>query len=204
MVTKKNYKSFTGLTEFHYGVLNADETGIVETSPERIEFAQEISVDTPQEITRASGDNKTAELAVANGPISVVTSFHKVPMEDKIKILGLKKVGSGVAYTPNMTPPHVACAFARTAEDGGTEWLGFAKGLFTMSSISGKSKEDGSIEFSKDEVNGEFMPRKVDGIEDEDEGTMFVFYDAKGSTTNRDFLFNLIFGKPHPDATPEV
>lgn len=200
--TKKNYKSFTGVKEFYYGVLDENEAGISGDAPERIEFLQNIAVENPSEISRAYGDNKVAELAMSNGPTTLATTFHKVPIEDKATLFGLKTVGSGdttgFAYTPNRTSPYVACAFARTAEDGGTEWLGFAKGMFMPPNVSGQSKQDGTVEFGSSEVSGEFMPREIDGIEDEDEGTMFVFYDPKGSTASRDFLFNLIFGKAHP------
>lgn len=200
-MAEKNYKSFTGLREFYYGVLNADETGIAGTAPERVKFLQNISVETPSEISRAYGDNQVAELATSNGPVTLATTFHKLPIQDKAALFGLKSIGpSGFAYTPNMTPPYVACAFARTAEDGGTEWLGFAKGLFMPPATTGSTKTDGSVEFGTDEVNAEFMSRPVEGIADEDEGTMFVMYDAKGETASRDFLFNLLFGLPHPDA----
>lgn len=201
MPNKKNYRSFTGIKEFYYGVLADDESGITEDAPEHVKFLQNISVDNPSEISRAYGDNRVAELAMSNGPTTLSTTFHKLPMEDKAKLFGLKAIGEGkgYAFTPNRRSPYVACAFARTAEDGGTEWLGFAKGMFMPPNTSGQTKEDGSVTFGNDEVSGEFMPREIDGIEGEDEGTMFVFYDAKGETTNRDFLFNLIFGKPHPD-----
>lgn len=201
---KKNYKTFTGVKEFYYGVLDNDDSGIVETAPERVKFLQNISVDNPSEISRAHGDNEVAELAMSNGPTTLSTTFHKLPIEDKATLFGLKTLGGGYAYTPNRKSPYVACAFARTAEDGGTEWLGFAKGMFMPPNTTGQSKQDGSVEFGSDEVSGEFMPREVDGIEDEDKGTMFVFYDAPGETTNRDFLFNLIFGKPHPEDVEEV
>lgn len=200
----KNYKSFTGIKEFYYGVLDEDTGMIVETSPERIEFLQNISVETPAEMSRAYGDNKLAELAMSNGPTTLSTTFHKLPIEDKAKLFGLKTVGTGYAYTPNRRSPYVACAFARTAEDGGTEWLGFAKGMFMPSNTSGTSKTDGSVEFGTDEVSGEFMSREVTGIDGEDEGTLFVFYDEPGATESRDFLFNLIFGVAHPDATEGV
>lgn len=199
----KNYKSFTGIKEFYYGVLDESTGGIVETAPERIEFLQNISVETPAEMSRAYGDNKLAELAMSNGPTTVTTTFHKLPIEDKAKLFGLKTVGTGYAYTPNRRSPYVACAFARTAEDGGTEWLGFVKGMFMPPNTSGASKTDGSVEFGTDEVSGEFMSREVTGIDGEDEGTMFVFYDAPETTDGRDFLFNLIFGVPHPDAVAE-
>lgn len=204
MPTNKNYKSFTGVKEFYYGVLDDADAGIIEEAPERVEFLQNISVENPSEISRAYGDNKVAELAMSNGPTTVATTFHKLPIEDKATLFGLKAVGTGLAYTPNRRSPYVACAFARTAEDGGTEWLGFAKGMFMPPNTTGQSKQDGSVEFGSDEVSGEFMPREVSGIDGEDEGTMFVFYDEPGQTESRDFLFSLIFGKAHPDAVEGV
>lgn len=198
-MAKKNYRSFTGIKEFHYGVLDADEAKIVETAPERIEFLQSIGVDTPQEISRAYGDNMVAELATSNGPVTLSTSFHKLPIEDRAKLLGLKTIAGGFAYTPEMRPPSVAAAFARTAEDGGEEWLFFLKGIFTVANIEGKSKEDGAVDFGTDEVNAEFMPRAVEGIEGEDKATMLVVYDAPGEHTNRNAMFQLVFGVKHPE-----
>ena len=41
----KNYHATTGIDEFYYGVLNAeDETKITGTAPERIKYLQEITV----------------------------------------------------------------------------------------------------------------------------------------------------------------
>lgn len=197
-MAKKNYRSFTGVKEFHYGVLDADETKIVETSPEHIDFLQNIAVDTPQEISRAFGDNMVAELATSNGPVTLTTSFHKLPIEDRAKLLGLKTVAGGYAYTPEMRPPMVAAAFARTAEDGGQEWLFFPKGIFTVSNIEGKTKEDGAVDFGSDEVSAEFMPRAIDGIEDEEKATMLVVYDEAGSNVNRNAMFEIVFGVKHP------
>lgn len=200
---EKNYKSFTGLKEFYYGDLNETEDGIVGTAPERIKFLTDISVETPSEISRAYGDNQVAELAISNGPTTLTTSFVKIPLEDRAKLLGLRQIGTGYARTANADRPYIACAFSRTTENGATQWLGFAKGLFMSGSITGNTKTDGAVTFGSDQVNAEFMPRAVVGLEDDEEGSMFIFEDAKGETTGRDFLFELIFGVSHPDATPE-
>lgn len=201
-MVKKSYKSFTGIKEFHYGELDEGETKIVGTAPEHVEFLQNIAVETPQAISRAYGDNMVAELATTNGPVTLTTTFHKLPIEDRAKLLGLKTIAGGYAYTPEMRPPHVACAFARTAEDGGEEWLFFTKGIFTGSNIEGKTKEDGAVDFGSDEVNAEFMPRPIEGVEGEDKATMLVVYDAQGTHTNRDAMFMLVFGVNHPDVVP--
>lgn len=198
--TEKNYKSFTGLKEFYYGKLNADDTGITGESPERIEFLQNISVETPQEIVKAHGDNTVAEMAVSTDVTTLTTTFHKIPIEDRAKLYGYETVNGMYGLSNEPKPPYVACVFARTAEDGGTEWLGFTKGIFTIASTEGQTKAD-SIEFTGDETSGEFMPREVDGVDKE--MTYLIAYDPAGETTQRDALFQAVFGVPHPDAPTE-
>lgn len=200
----KNYRAFTGLKEFYYGTLDESDTAIKEATPEHVKFLQEIGVETPQEVSRAFGDNAVAEMAVTNSPITLTTSFHKLPIEDKAKLFGLKTIAGGFAYTPNMSPPYVACAFARTAEDGGKEWLFFTKGMFMASGTTSRTKEDGAVDFGSDEVSAEFMPRELEGVVDDEQVSMLVVYDKAGSTTNRDAMFMLVFGKAHPDAVPGV
>ena len=199
-MAEKRYLSFTGLKEFYYGTLDGSDTAITETAPERIKFLKAISVEAAQEISRDYGDNVLAELAVTNGPTTLTTTFKTVPIEDKAKLFGLETIAGGYAYTPEMRPPYVACAFARTAEDGGTEWLFFLKGMFRMTGVTGSTKTDGAVEFGTDEVVGEFMPRAIDGLERSTEATRIVVYDAPGETTNRDAMFMKVFGVGHPDA----
>lgn len=199
----KVYRSFTGLKEFYYGEVNESDTGIVGLAPERIKFLQDIGVETAQEIVRAFGDNGVAELAVGNGSTTLSTSFHAIPIEDQTRLYGLRKLGGLVAHTPNNKPPYVACAFARTAENGGTEWLGLAKGMFTMPNEEGKTKEE-SVEFSSMETSGEFMPRTVTAVGETLDVTYLKGYDAPGETTNRDALFQAIFGVNHPEYVEPV
>ena len=198
----KNYRSFTGLKEFYYGVLDDTETGIIETAPERIKFLQNISIETPQEIAKAYGDNTVAEMAVSTDVTTLTTTFHKIPIEDRAKLYGYKEVNGMYALTAEPTPPYVACVFARTAEDGGTEWLGFAKGIFTIAATEGQTKGE-SIEFTGNETAGEFMPRKIEGVDEEI--TYLVAYDPAGETTQRDALFQAIFGTTYPgEGAPET
>lgn len=196
-VAKKNYRAFTGLKEFYYGELSDDDKKITAESPERVQFLQDIAISTPQEVVKAFGDNEVAELAVSTSTTTLSTTFHKLPIEDKIRLYGMKKVNGMAAVTNNMTPPYVACAFAKTAEDGGTEWIGFAKGMFTIPDENGKTKEE-SVEFGNAETSAEFMPREVEGS---NEKVVYLLgYDKPGETTNRDALFMAIFGVAHPDA----
>lgn len=193
----KNYKSFTGLKEFYYGVLNSDEDGIEEDEAERIEFLQEINVEIPQEVEKAHGDNKIAEIAIATDSINLTTTFHTIPVEDRAELYGWGGEDGEYHLPADPQPPYVACMFARTSEDGGMEWLGFPKGIFTMPEQGGNTKED-EVEFGSDETEGEFMQRKVDGI---DEETPFlVKKDKPGETEMRDKMYEQLFGTEHPEA----
>lgn len=199
-MAEKKYLSFTGLTEFYYGVLKPDDTGIEGTEATRIKFLQNISISTPQEIVKAYGDNSTAELAVSTDVTQLTTQFHHIPLEDRAIIYGWKTNSDdivGLQASPN--PPYVACMFARTREDGSREYIGFTKGKFMMADVEGETKGE-SVTFGSDSTQGEFMPRKVDGF-DEDM-TFLIAADEPGQTTNRDKLYKLIFGVDYP--TPEA
>ena len=194
----KSYKATTGVDEFYYGVLDPDngEISIIETAPERVKFLQEITVNAPQEIIKGYGDNGVAEMATSNGPVEVSTQFHKVPIEDRIKILGLDKSESGLfAYGKTDNPPYVAVVFAKTFEDGSKEWVGLPKGKFIKPEVSGSGKQE-SVEFSSDSVTGEFMDRSVTGF-DEDKSVIFAVSTAE-DTAQRDALFTAVFGAAYP------
>ncbi|OIK11977.1 phage tail protein [Bacillus sp. MUM 116] len=198
MAEQKNYRSSTGVDEFFYGEIGEGTTA---TSIERVKFLQNISVDMPQEITRAYGDNKTAEMAVSSGDITVTAQFHKVPIEDKQKLLGWETVEELTAAGSDDNPPYVAVVFAKTYEDGSREYVGLPKGIFTRPTVEGKTKEDGT-EFSSEEMEAQFMDREVEGFSKEK--SVIFAADKKGSTTNRDALFMKIFGKAYPTgSTPD-
>jgi phi13 family phage major tail protein len=198
MAETKSYKSSTGVDSFYYGILGADDIAL---SVEHVMFLQEIGVEMPQEITKASGDNRTAEMAVSAGDITVTGKFHKLPTEDKQKILGLEVVDGLTAMGSSDTPPYLAAVFAKTYEDGSREYVGLPKGIFTRPKIEGKSKEEGKVEFSSDEIEGQFMDRKVTGFIEEKSAIFGV--DKKGETTNRDAIFMKVFGKAFPTGTAE-
>lgn len=200
MAEQKSYKASTGIDSFYYGIIG---DGTVAASVEHVKFLQEIGVEMPQEITKASGDNKTAEMAVSAGDITVTGKFHKLPMEDKQKILGLEVVEGITAMGSSDNPPYLAVVFAKTYEDGSREYVGLPKGIFTRPKLEGKGKEDGKVEFSSDEIEGQFMDREVTGFADEKSAIFGV--DKKGETTNRDAIFMKVFGKAFPTevTTPE-
>jgi len=192
---EKNYRSSTGVDEFFYGEVG---DGTTATSVERVKFLQNISIEMAQDIVKAYGDNKVAEMAVSNGEISVSAAFHKIPVEDKQKLLGLETVDGVTAYGVTDNPPYVAVVFAKTYSDGSKEYVGLPKGIFTRPKIEGKTKEDG-VEFSSDEIEAQFMDRTVEGFSSEK--SVIFAVDKKGETTNRDAIFTKIFGKPYPVGT---
>ena len=82
-MAEKNYRASTGVDQFFYGILDPTEATIIEGELENVEFLQNITIEMPQEAVRAYGDNRTAEIAVASGNISVTGAFHTIPNEDK-------------------------------------------------------------------------------------------------------------------------
>ncbi|MGX0026567.1 phi13 family phage major tail protein [Staphylococcus cohnii] len=187
---EKNYRSFTGLTEFYYKVHGEDVQQV--TDPERIKYLQEISVSKDQNIEKAYGDNQVAEMAVANGTIEVEAGFHKLPLEDRVALFGLEKSEDGIVSVGNDTPPYVAVMFAKTMEDGSREYVGLPKGLFTFPELEGNTKEDG-VEFSSDSTTAEFMQAPVKGFEEEK--AMLLGHDAKGTSVMKDAIWEAIFGE---------
>ena len=190
----KNYKSFTGLTGFHY---KAEGTEVAEV--ERVEYLQEISVSKDQSIEKAYGDNVVAEMAVTNGTVELSATFHKLPIEDRAVIFGLETHTNGAVAVGNNTPPDVAVMFTKTMEDGSAEYVGLPRGKFTFPEVTGTKKQD-SVEFSQDQSTGEFMQAPVDGFAEEQ--TMILGHDEAGSTVMRDFIYKAVFGEAHPEATP--
>ena len=200
MAGEKKYLSATGVDEFHYGILNAGGTGIVAAAPERVEFLQDIEVAMSSEITRAYGDNKVAELGVSHGAVGVSGNFHKIPETDKSALLGLETSSGGLlsAHGSADNPPYVAIIFAKTYEDGSTEYVGLPKGKFLKTSIKGTSKQ-GNTTFSQDAISAEFMDRAVAGFDKQK--SVVVGADDAAATTKRDAIFLAIFGVPYPVTT---
>ena len=192
---QKVYRSSTGVDEFYYGEVGE---GTIADYIERVKFLQNINVEMPQEITRARGDNKTAEMAVSSGDISVTSSFHKIPIQDKQRLLGLEVVDGLTAMGSEDNPPYVAVVFAKTHEDGSREYVGLMKGIFTRPNITGQTKGE-TTEFTSEEIAAQFMDREVEGF-DKEKSVIFG-YDPAGQTTQRDKLFQKVFGMPYPTAT---
>lgn len=194
MAEEKNYRASTSVDEFYYGIIG---DGTTASEIERIKFLQNITVEMPQEIVRAYGDGTTAEMAVSNGNITVTSKFHKIPIEDKQRLLGWETVDGLTAAGSVDNPPYVAVVFAKTYEDGSRDYVGLPKGIFSRPNVTGATKGEG-VEFSSEEIAAQFMDREVEGFNDEK--SVIFAHDEKGETTNRDALFMKVFGKPHPEA----
>lgn len=199
MAEEKNYLSFTGLRDFYYGTTKADDSGIKETEAIRVKFLQNINISTGQNIEKAYGDNGVAEMAMSTDATQLTTQFHKLPIEDRTIIYGWETSGEmhGLPESPN--PPYITCMFTRTSEDGSSEHIGFTKGKFSMADVEGETKGE-SVTFGSDSTEGEFMARDVDGFDKK--MTYIIVADEADETTNRDALYEKIFGVAHPEATP--
>src|SRR5699024_6077062 len=140
----KNYRAATGVDEFYYGGIN---DGTTAATVERVKFLQNMTVEMQQEIIRAYGDNKTAEMEVSSGDITVTSQSQKIQIEDKKVLLGLEENEGITSIGSTDNAPYVAVVFAKAHEDGSKEYVGLPKGIFTRPSIEGETKED-SVEFS--------------------------------------------------------
>lgn len=189
----KNTNAFTGVDQFHYMML--DEGEVQSSTPERIQYLQEISVEREEEIVSAYGDNTTAEMAKSAGNTTLTSSFHKIPLEDKAKLFNLTE-DDGLYFVGQSSTKYAAVMFARTTENG-TEYVGLFKGVFLFSNMEGATKED-EVEFSSEESEAQFMPVEVDGISGKQ--SFVLGFDELGSTTNRDRIYELVFKTAHPDA----
>jgi phi13 family phage major tail protein len=194
----KKYLASTGVDKFYYGVLGTDGMTITATAPERVQFLQDIDVAMSSTLVRAHGDNVTAEMAVSHGATTVTGNFHKLPQSDKDVLLGLEVVDglSGLGSSDN--PPYVAVVFAKTYEDGSTEYVGLPKGKFLKTNITGTSKT-AETSFGQDAISAEFMDRNVTGFTRPQ--SVVTGADEAGATTNRDAIFMKVFGKAYPTET---
>ena len=203
------YNAATGLGKMYYAVLTEQPDGSVQIGDIKdVDYVQEMELEFGEELERAYGSNKVAEIAKSAGETTLSLTFHKLPIDVQKDLLGLvehsenKNVygfgsSSGITYT--------AVAIPRTMEDGSMEWFGLSKGVFTRPNKEGQTKEDG-VEFGSDEIEGQFMEREVGGFEEE--LAVMMAYEPKGSTKGKDSVFQSIFGKSEnntvTDTVPEA
>lgn len=172
-----------GIDKFYYGKLVEDTEETVTYEPKvRVPYVQSVSIETEQEIAKAYGDNKVAEMAVSTGATTLEMQFHAIPLEDRVALLGLEQNEDGLVIQRSQTnPPYVAVAMEKTTTDG-AELMGLTKGMFMLPAVEAQTKED-SLEFGSDTISGEFSGRIYDdaaivrirvGKDDQEKRTKFM------------------------------
>lgn len=195
---KKNRSAVVGIDKLYYAVLEEDtEEGATYKDMVRLPYVQNVSIETEQEIAKAYGDNKVAEMAVSTGVSTVEFQFHTIPLEDRVTLLGLEEDDDGiVVQKTQVNPPYVAMVLEKTKGDGTAELVGLSKGMFTLPALEAQTKED-TLEFGSDTISGEFSGRVFDDITQ-----VFVQVD-KDDETKRKALMDKVF-KPSADGTGGV
>lgn len=185
--TKKNRSATVGIDKFYYAVLQSDtEESVVYEKEVRLPFVQNVNIETEQEIAKAFGDNKVAEMAVSTGVSTVEFQFHALPLEDRVALLGLEDEDGLVIQRSQVNPPYVAVVLEKTKGDGSAELVGLTKGMFTLPPTEAQTKED-SLEFGSDTISGEFSGRVYD-----DAAQVFAHV-KKGDETIRQKFMNKVF-----------
>lgn len=185
--TKKNRSATVGIDKFYYAVLQSDtEESVVYEKEVRLPFVQNVNIETEQEIAKAFGDNKVAEMAVSTGVSTVEFQFHALPLEDRVALLGLEDEDGLVIQRSQVNPPYVAVVLEKTKGDGSAELVGLTKGMFTLPSTEAQTKED-SLEFGSDTISGEFSGRVYD-----DAAQVFAHV-KKGDEAMRQKFMNKVF-----------
>lgn len=189
------YNAATGLGKMYYTVLKEKDGVLTPGEIKDVDYVQGLEIEFGEDLEKAYGSNKVAEIAKSAGETSLNLTFHKLPIDVQKDILGLVSHsekedvygfsnGGGIDY--------VAVAIPRTMEDGSTEWFGLSQGVFTRPKKEGKTKED-KVEFGSDEIEGQFMERQIPGFEDAQ--SVIMAYEPKGVNEGRDTVFKSIFGK---------
>lgn len=197
VLAEKDYKAATSVDEFFYSILDGDKS--VDGKVYRVKFLQEIEVERSGEVSKAYGDGKIAELAYAPGDTNVTSQFHNIPMEDRKRIFNYKEDKGVMGDGSSNVPPYVAAVFAKTFEDGSKEYVGLPKGMFMPPNTQGQTSED-SKEFSSQEIEGEFMERKVEGF-NEDMSVLFAKVEKNDKDSIRNELFTKLFGENFEEIT---
>src|SRR5690625_1751700 len=162
---KKNLSGVVGVDKLYYAILKEDtEEKANYEEMVRLPYVQNVSIETEQEIAKAYGDNKVAEMAVSTGVSTVEFQFHTLPLGDRVALLGLSEDDEGlIVQKSQVNPPNVAVVLEKTKADGSAELVGLAKGMFTLPATEAQTKED-TLEFGNDTISGEFSGRNFDDV----------------------------------------
>lgn len=198
MSKDKNLSAVVGITGFLYAKLKKDTTdGFEYGEIVRVPYAQNVSIESEQEIAKAYGDNTVAEMAVSTGVTTAGFQFHTIPLEDRIELLGLENDDDGlIVQKSQVNPPYVAVALEKTKADGTSELVGLTKGMFTLPSDEAETKED-TLEFGSDEIEGEFSARVHDDV------AQIFAHIGKDDKEKRDAFMKKVFGKSEENEEDE-
>lgn len=188
MVETKKRGGVIGIDKFYYAKsLTDNEAGATYEERVRVPYIQNVSIETEQEIAKAYGDNRVAEMAVSTGSTTVELQFHAIPLEDRVELLGLDQREDGLVIQKSQTdPPYVAVAFEKTTTDG-AELLGLTKGMFMLPGTEAQTKED-SLEFGHDSLSGEFSSRIHDDV------AIVRMRVGKDDVEKRKIFMDMVFG----------
>ena len=76
------YNATTGLGKLYYAVLTEETDGSYTTSAiKEVDYVQELSIEFGEELEKAYGSNKVAEIAKSAGETQVNLTFHKLPID---------------------------------------------------------------------------------------------------------------------------
>lgn len=192
MAETKNRSAVVGITGFRYAILENDtESGASYGQIIRVPYVQNVNIETEQEIAKAYGDNTVAEMAVSTGVTTVEFQFHTIPLEDRIKLLGLEEDEDGmIVQKSQVNPPYVALMLEKTKGDGTIELVGLTKGMFTLPSTEAQTKED-SLEFGSDTISGEFSARVFDDV-----AQVFMHVDKNDNEKHEAFMKRVFLISP--------
>lgn len=196
---KKNRSATVGITGFYYAILKEEtETGVTYDEPVRVNYIQNVSIQTEQSIEKAYGDNTVAEMAVSTGVTTLELQFHTIPLEDRVALLGMENEDGMIIQHSQVNPPYVAVALEKTKGDGSSELVGLTKGMFTLPANEAQTKED-SLTFGNDTISGEFSSRLFDDT------TQILTHVKKEDEENREKFMKKLFNPSaleEPETTP--
>ncbi|MEK4687238.1 major tail protein [Bacillus sp. FSL M8-0256] len=175
----------TGLRDIRVGVFE-DDAAKEATEVINVPGAIESKLEPSSEIAVIYGDDGVFDQEGSGvGEAKLEINVADLTTEMKNKLLGADAIGGWLeAYGKDTDPPFVAITF-RQKTKGGFWYVGLLRGKFGIPSTEGKTKED-KVEFITPTIEGQFMPRKFDGL------TYVMAYSGSPGFTEKafyDFVF---------------
>lgn len=153
----------TGLRDIQVGVFE-DDVAKEAIEVLKIPGAIESKLEPSSEIAVLYGDDGVFDQEGSGvGEAKLEIGVADLTTEMKNKLLGAETIGGWLeTYGKDTDPPFVAVTF-RQKTKGGFWYVALLRGKFGIPSTEGKTKED-KVEFITPTIEGQFMPRKSDGL----------------------------------------